>query len=773
MAIKSPSLLWNIGQDLGKGDKEQARSNAGVDSIKRSDKIEHQFLTHIAENATSGNLEAKYAQPVIGDVSGLSTALSNLKTFYATKSTTFNELLTAYNNGQTLLLLADYTSSQGSLYKNYIFTLGWISKPSSTIDAFEFIAIEHFATTEGGGNTPEFTKSIRVAAWTCRSGTNWDADPYINWVDLATTEYADYNVSPTFQSGDVTVATGDKLLISDASDDGKEVRSGISFSTIAAENLFLNERGAWKSALPTIYNTDASTSVHWDDLDDEGFYSVLHSPSPTDDSTSPEQHDMFALVGNSGTVGGTYRAQLAMGDSLFYRHTTGANNVNWTDWHTVLAIGSQNIGNAPPYGNYQPVYIKDGEVTACPMLFGELSSENGDGITLRYDSTNNWYCIGTMSYTAFNKYVETTGTNPDIVPEHFEFEKASTLVFGDGFGVGTNQPNYWGLAVKSHSTGGTRFPLVIEAPSVTYAYTSLSNSCFEKGNPGDTRLEIEFWNEHRIKDYLVCCQYRNGSAASTSYICSTSFSTLDGDRGIDLCLIPPHHWGFANGCITGSSLHQSTYTNMLAKLVNGDTSTTSYNYIEVPPATYEGSQAIWDSLSSMNYITLTSETASASLRISTIWKPNEISGRPSGAGSDTFLIKFANGSTVPGGYYDMSFVTGEQKYQGNIDFTFALLSTQNNQTYYQLGSYECVGIAYSSWSWGGVTLNNSIMPCTFSFFCYNPTNENKYISCCVSNSLPASYSLHKQLLICKTPELGGFNWPYVAPPANRPVPEEN
>ena len=334
MAIKSPSLLWNIGQDLGKSDKEQARSNAGIESIKNASRETNKFLTHIAENSTSGNLEAKYAQPVIADVSGLSTALTNLKTFYATKSTTFNELLTAYNNGQTLLLRADYDSSLGGSYKDYIFTLGWISKSSSTIDAFEFIAIEHFATTEG--NTPKFTKSIRVASWTCRSGTNWDANPHINWVELATTEYADYNVSPTFQQSDVTVATGDKLLISDASDNGKEVRSDIGFDTTASDLLFLSKKGSWESALPVYTETGSSLSGnYWDSLTDTKFRIIKASPTPTSNNTSPEGGNMFALTGFYDRGNNkNYTVQLAMGDKMYYRHSEN-DGAEWSDWITV------------------------------------------------------------------------------------------------------------------------------------------------------------------------------------------------------------------------------------------------------------------------------------------------------------------------------------------------------------------------------------------------------------------------------------------------------
>lgn len=228
MAIKSPSLLWNIGQTLGKSDKEQARSNAGVDSIKRSDKIEHQFLTHIAENSTSGDLEAKYAQPVIADVRDLSTELSNLRT------------------------------------------------------------------------------------------------------------YADYNVSPTFQAGDITVATGDKLLISDASADGKEVRSDIEFNTTASDLLFLSKKGSWESALPVYTETGSSLSGnYWDGLTDTKFRIIKSSPTPASNNTSPEGGNMFALTGFYDRGNNkNYTVQLAMGDKMYYRHSEN-DGADWSDWITV------------------------------------------------------------------------------------------------------------------------------------------------------------------------------------------------------------------------------------------------------------------------------------------------------------------------------------------------------------------------------------------------------------------------------------------------------
>jgi len=754
MPIKSPSLLWNIEQPLESNEKAQARSNAGVDSIKRSSRVTNKFLTHIEENSTSGNLEAKYARPVIADVDGLETELGKLKVFYATRNDSFSTLKTAYDDGRMLVLLDN----------GYAYMLNWLNHNSSNeVISFEF-SNPNYSPESEYKDGHQYWKFLKSDVWMCTS-SGWTHS--LNAVKVSCKDYTDYRVG-FMQNQDVSIATGDKLIISDASDDGKEVRSGISFSTIAAENLFLNERGAWKSALPTIYNTDASTSVHWDDLDDEGFYSVLHSPSPTDDSTSPEQHDMFVLVGNSGTVGGTYRAQLAMGDSLFYRHTTGPNNVNWTDWHTVLTIGSQNIGNAPPYGNYQPVYIKDGEITACPMLFGELSSENGDGITLRYDSANNWYCIGTMSYTAFNKYVETTGTDPDIVTEHFEFDKASSLVFGDGFGVGTNQPNYWGLALKSHSTGGTRSPLVIEAPSVTYACTTLTNYTFNKAYVSPTRMQIEFWNEHRIKDFGECSYYRYTYNESTSYVCTNSIETVTANNNTSIAVVPAHHWALINGVIEGTSYYTYDFQQVYIRTVTNIP--WRYEITNIPTSEFTRQDGTWKYCAVDTVINVTSPDGETTFSFAVRGFEDR-----SDTGCRVIYSYEQQGTRPADGYYNVSFSSKSPGFSGDLKFCFYLHDSRNNPNLniYDIGDEKCVSVTHGYWTFGNENPRTEMHECYFNFFTYNPTNEDKYVICQPFGFNHAHYSIHKQILIFKTPELGGFNWPYVAPPSNRQVPVEN
>lgn len=538
MSIPSPSLLWNIPQELGKAGKEQARSNAGLAGLTGSSQT-NRFITHISENSTTGNLLVNYGTPLAG-------------TFYATTSTTFAELKAAYDSGQTIVLVADKSAED----TDHVYMLNWISKSGSTISAFEFIALDKWAEWYGNGNDRK-SLSLKVDAWKCYSSSGWEhAD--IDWLPLATVDYVEYHAGPLFQANAVQAATGDFLLISDSSDAGKAVRSGIVFDTAAEENLFLNKRGAWNTALPAIYNSDAEADVSWDsDLADPGFYSVRYSPNPATDPSSPERNEMFALVGNSGVVGSNFKSQLAMGNRLFYRHSTGTGNAQWSDWSSVLSVTSQNVGSAPdasnPYTDYRPVYVKDGEVTACPILACELSSDNGDGLTLSYDSTNNWMCIGTSSYSAINKYVATAGTDPDVVPEHFEFAKAASLVFGDGFGYGFRS-NYWGLNLAMRGSGNSRSPLLLEAPSVTYAVTTLASSVFRKDSAGPNRMQIEFWNEHRIKDYAYCSLYRvaRDTSESLSYVSTSWLSTSSALKNVSICVVPAHHWAIVNGTIKGT-----------------------------------------------------------------------------------------------------------------------------------------------------------------------------------------------------------------------------
>ena len=98
-------------------------------------------------------------------------------------------------------------------------------------------------------------------------------------------------------------------------------------------------------------------------------------------------------------------------------------------------------------GNYKPVFIKNGKITELPRLWADFqnSPTNLQGITLRYDSTNNAYCIGTYSYqTAYTYHPGTPATEDDAaVPSTFDLLAMRGVLFGDGLGIGTTPAKYW------------------------------------------------------------------------------------------------------------------------------------------------------------------------------------------------------------------------------------------------------------------------------------------------------------------------------------------
>ena len=333
MAKKNSAVLWTVGQSLAKGDKEQARHNMGI-SFESSSTLTTKTLTfvdNIKEDPTTGDLTfTKNSVTVDKSVnsssdnpisnSAVSTALNNLKVFYATTSTTFDQLKTAYDAGRTLVLvnsdlaypLNGVTKTSGQPTK-FLFTNPYISESSD----------DHDGTI--------FNKFVRLDSWYCESN-GWTHG--ITARNIVCQDYCDYRVGVLQTVGDIAIATGDKLLISDSSDNGKEVRSGIAFDTTASETSFLNERGAWNTALPTYTeSTDPLANNYWDTLSGTKFYTIKNSPTPASNNTSPEGGNMFALTGEFDRGSGNkYKVQLAMGDKLYYRHTTGTAGTTWSDW---------------------------------------------------------------------------------------------------------------------------------------------------------------------------------------------------------------------------------------------------------------------------------------------------------------------------------------------------------------------------------------------------------------------------------------------------------
>ena len=422
MAIKSPSLLWNIGQDLGKTDKERARTNAGIESLKMSI-VAHNFLTHIEENS-SGNLVAGYAQPVIADVDGLETALGKLKVFYATRNDSFSTLKTAYEDGRMLVLLDD----------GYAYMLNWLNHNSSNeVISFEF-SNPNYSPESEYKDGHQYWKFLKSDVWMCTS-SGWTHS--LNAVKVSCKDYTDYRVG-FLQNQDVSIATGDKLIISDASDDGKEVRSGIGFDTAASDLLFLSKKGSWESVLPVYTETGSSLSGdYWDGLTDTKFRIIKSSPTPTSSNTSPEGGNMFALTGfyDRGN-NNNYTVQLAMGDKMYYRHSDN-DGADWSDWITVGREYSAGTDLKLSNGVFSVDTASTiGDNCICSFVLGQLNLiKNSDNSVLGGVSNN---ITGANHSLAFG-YNNTVGVTSSTIYETFG---QGNILFGANNLVQRGSNNY-------------------------------------------------------------------------------------------------------------------------------------------------------------------------------------------------------------------------------------------------------------------------------------------------------------------------------------------
>ena len=183
MAKKNSAVLWTVEQTLGDSDatkktnKERARHNVGINfeptagenhnqpptpsgnTLSFVDKIDEAAdgtLTYTRKNVTVDEaIDSASDHPVRN--SAIATALNNLKTFYATRSTTFDQLKTAYNAGQTLVFIND-----GLAYQ-----LNWVNKSNNTPITFEFSNLYMSASQEDKGEGKVYDTFLRIGAWSC------------------------------------------------------------------------------------------------------------------------------------------------------------------------------------------------------------------------------------------------------------------------------------------------------------------------------------------------------------------------------------------------------------------------------------------------------------------------------------------------------------------------------------------------------------------------------------------------------------------------------
>lgn len=74
---------------------------------------------------------------------------------------------------------------------------------------------------------------------------------------------------------------------------------------------------------------------HQDSPSESAFWFITNSATPDASNESPESGALYLISGGAAKTNTTgYRTQLAMGNHLYYRHTTGNGNSSWSDWIT-------------------------------------------------------------------------------------------------------------------------------------------------------------------------------------------------------------------------------------------------------------------------------------------------------------------------------------------------------------------------------------------------------------------------------------------------------
>ena len=83
-------------------------------------------------------------------------------------------------------------------------------------------------------------------------------------------------------------------------------------------------------------NPKWNSVLHQDSPAEAAFWFITNSATPDTSNESPESGTLYLISGGDAKTNTTgYRTQLAMGNHLYYRHTTGNDNSSWSDWITL------------------------------------------------------------------------------------------------------------------------------------------------------------------------------------------------------------------------------------------------------------------------------------------------------------------------------------------------------------------------------------------------------------------------------------------------------
>lgn len=492
---KVPSILWNVGQDLTKSNKETARSNIGISGLVAA-ATTHQFVTAITENSTTGNLSVSMAQPGTADISGLSTALSDIqdsvsnhKHYVKFNSDTAIEL-TANNSGSPTSL----NHSHGAVTTDGKITESAVSAASSGVNilvtnsnnlvkksdlAFDGSSTSSVLVKKGVFRQLGETDITNLSNDLSGLQTNIDNHTHYvkfnseNAIALTTNNTSGTAVSlnhshggittsgtitATSQATDKTPANGDKLVLIDTSDT-KVKRSSVSFDGTTT-SAFLTKKGTWGSPIKHTYHSAGTPPV-----------------AVTDDISSM-------------TIS-TYLGEYS------------------------VTLDGNTIGNIVP------------PVTAAHP-----------GQSLNVSLVNGSYGWGNPYFTLYEP-----GNTSAYRPTPY-----AGAHLGDGFGYSTVLDRYNQYDVPMSVA-------VLESASVTASKIGIVN-----GSIGEQSPLYGYFNARKITDaaYLNALaggEYRNGSY-DTSYI--SSISATNTPSSTVICRIPPRHWGLVSLCISTELVDDTT-----------------------------------------------------------------------------------------------------------------------------------------------------------------------------------------------------------------------
>ena len=300
MPIKSPSLLWNIEQPLESNEKAQARKNAGmlVDTEETHEGSALLFVDGFTVDA-SGNV--RHTKKKVTIDSTFSSSGSN-----PVNGTAIDKAL------DTLKIDGGISITAGNYITKVTETKGIIGVEQAAMDT----------SPVADSKKPITSGAVKTA--------------------IDTHKHGNINNDGTIAATSGFTLGNDTLLIADASDSGKLVKSGITFNTSAADKdyIFLSKGGEWKSysAGVDLKFTEGQFAVDTTSTIDEH---SLRSFVIGANNAIKYADDCFA-GGNSNTIGG-------MNSSMIF----GGNNV----------IGKSNISGNENYGNHNIIFGYSNTVT--------------------------------------------------------------------------------------------------------------------------------------------------------------------------------------------------------------------------------------------------------------------------------------------------------------------------------------------------------------------------------------------------------------------------